>query len=272
VCKPWEEKLERTFGLRQVFGQFSRLGKGKSIGRTRIEAAREEAMSDLGPPTAVKQPSSGISACVASLRDHSGLWVMTVSGALLIFCFGFGGDWNWMRVLVTRTIGVSLTPSESWELGAITWSLLFGAYYYFTFPFLPADRVNRVLLAVLSLGTVALCTAAAYSLHNHSLQHFRYVSAIGFLFCLTDFILFWWHQGDRRKMFLESLWVADAPMIAGLAILLAFQIYHRDHGPGWEMQTFLAGAISFQLIVSNVVFILCQFGVLRRIWSPAERG
>lgn len=202
-----------------------------------------------------------------SLKEHFGLWVMTVSGTLLIFCFGFGNEWNWMKVLALRALGVSLSPSESWELGAISWSLLFGIYYYFTFPFLPKDHLNRVLLAVLSIGTVTLCGAAAYSLHNHSVIHFRYVSAIGFLFCVTDFVLFWWHQGDRRKMFLESLWVADAPMIAGLATLLTFQIYHRNYGTGGEMQTFLAGAISFQLIVSNVVFILCQFGVLRKIWS-----
>ncbi len=205
-----------------------------------------------------------------SPKDQLGLWAIAVSGVLLTFCFGFGNDWSWMKELVHWCLRVQLSPSESWELGAITWSLLFGAYYYFTFPFLPEDRLNRVLMALLSLGTIALCGAAAYSLHEHSILHFRYVSAIGFLFCLTDFILFWWHQGNRRRMFLESLWVADAPMIAGLATLLVFQIYHKSQETDREMQTFLAGAISFQLIVSNVVFILCQFGVLRRIWSGAD--
>lgn len=205
-----------------------------------------------------------------SPRDNIGLWAIAISGVLLIFCFGFGNEWSWMQEFVKWCLRVQLSPSESWELGAITWSLVFGAYYYFTFPFLPEDRLNRVLLALLSLGTVALCGAAAYSLHEHSALHFRYVSAIGFLFCITDFMLFWWHQGNRRRMFLESLWVADAPMIAGLATLLVFQIYHTGHEPDKEMQTFLAGAISFQLIVSNVVFILCQFGVLRRIWSCAD--
>lgn len=214
------------------------------------------------------EPRNGVSP-----KDNIGLWVIAVSGALLIFCFGFGNEWSWMQKIVKWSLRVpQLSPSESWELGAITWSLIFGAYYYFTFPFLPKDRLNRVLLALLSLGTVALCGAAAYSLHEHSILHFRYVSAIGFLFCLTDFILFWWHQGDRRRMFLESLWVADVPMIVGLATLLIFQIYHKGRETDNEMQTFLAGAISFQLIVSNVVFILCQFGVLRRIWSCVDGG
>ncbi len=227
-------------------------------------------MSALNSLTTVNQQSTMLDEIpprVLSLRESFGLWLITVSGVLLILCFGFGSDWNWMKLLETRIVGIPLSPSESWELGAISWSLVFGAYYYFTFPFLPKDHLNRVLLAVLSLGTVTLCGAAAYSLHNQSGMHFRFVSAIGFLFCITDFVLFWWHQGDRRKIFLESLWVADVPMIAGLTTLLIFQIYHRDYGVGGEMKIFLAGAISFQLIVSNVVFILCQFGVLRRIWS-----
>jgi hypothetical protein len=33
-----------------------------------------------------------------------------------------------------------------------------------------------------------------------------------------------------------------------------------------QMQMFLGGAISFQLIVSNVIFLLSQFGVFRNIW------
>ena len=221
----------------------------------------------MGAVSAARPVPDGSSTFVESLREHFGLWVITISGILLIFCFGFGNDWGWMKSLVSRVLEVpELSPPESWELGAISWSLLFGAYYYFTFPFLPKDRVNRVLALLLSLGTVALCIAGANSLHNHSVTHFRYVAAIGFLFCITDFVLFWLHEGDRRKIFLESLWVADAPMIAGLATLLIFQIYHKQYGAG-EMQTFLAGAISFQLIVSNVVFILCQFGVLRKIWT-----
>jgi len=228
-------------------------------------------MSALNPQTSPEHLNQAVysgSRFVASLRNHAGLWIMTVSGALLIFSFGFGSDWNWMKQLDIRVLGTQLTATESWELGAITWSLMFGAYYYFTFPSAPKDRINRVVAALLSLGTVALCGLAAYSLHTNNIPfHFRYVAAIGFLFCLTDFILFLCHTGDRRKMFLESLWVADAPMIAGLVTLLFFQIYHKDQRQAREMQTFLAGAISFQLIVSNVVFILCQFGVLRRIWS-----
>jgi hypothetical protein len=231
-------------------------------------------MSTLNPSTSPEQLNQAVylgSKFIASLWNHLGLWIMTVSGALLIFSFGFGSDWNWMKQLDIRVLGTQLTATESWELGAITWSLMFGAYYYFTFPSAPKDRINRLVAALLSLGTVALCGLAAYSLHTNNIPfHFRYVAAIGFLFCLTDFILFLCHTGDRRKMFLESLWVADAPMIVGLVTLLFFQIYHKDQRQAQEMQTFLAGAISFQLIVSNVVFILCQFGVLRRIWSDQE--
>lgn len=225
-------------------------------------------MSVLGEPMAPRLSAR----IVASLKDHTGLWMMAISGALLIYCFGFGADWNWMRRLGLRVLGVQLTHSESWELGAITWSLLFGFYYYVTFPFLPKDKLNRILLALLSLGTVGLCGAAAFYLHHNSPRHFYYVLAIGVLFCSIDFILFWWHSGVRRKMFLETLWVADAPMIAGLLTLLFFQIHHAEHIVTTEMQTFLAGAISFQLIVSNVVFILCQFGVLRRIWLEPEKS
>src|SRR4029077_4164136 len=136
---------------------------------------------------------------------------------------------------------------------------------YLTFPFLPKDRINRLILLLLSIGTVTLCGAAGYSLGRP--LHFTFVLAIGVLFCVIDFSLFWWHSGIRHKMFLETLWVADAPMIAGLLTLFLFQIYSKRVVQTSEMQVFLAGAISFQLIVSNVVFILSQFGVFRRIWA-----
>lgn len=234
-------------------------------------------MNTLNPPTFLNQQIEKIgsdSGLLASLKRNFGLWAMSASGALLIFCFGFGDNWSWMKWLVKYILGTQtqISPAESWELGAISWSLLFGAYYYSTFPFVGKDRLNKAVAALLSLGTVLLCWMGARSLHNpSSASHFRIVSAIGFLFCLTDFILFWYHQGDRRRMFLESLWVADAPMVAGLTTLLLFQIYHREYGARGEMETFLAGAISFQLIVSNVIFILCQFGVLRRIWEHADQ-
>src|SRR5215472_19315048 len=123
------------------------------------------ALISLTPANQQNQTTDKCSGQTLSLREHLGLWLMTVSGVLLIFCFGFGNDWNWMKLLVMRVLEAPLSPSESWELGAISWSLLFGVYYYFTFPFLPKDRLNRGLLMLLSLGTVTLCGAAAYSLH-----------------------------------------------------------------------------------------------------------
>src|SRR5262249_31902654 len=236
------------------------------------EIVHEEtnSMSAANAPSQGSVPNqpTKVTGFVASLKEHFGLWLMAVSGALLIFCFGFGADWKWMKQLVYEVLGMQLTHSESWELGAITWSLLFGGYYYLTFPFLPKDRVNRLILLALSVGTVTLCAAAGYSLRRP--VHFTFVLAIGILFCVIDFILFWWHIGERHKMFLETLWVADAPMIAGLLTLFCFQIYSKHVVETSEMQIFLAGAISFQLIVSNVVFILSQFGIFRRIWIEGK--
>ena len=82
----------------------------------------------MGAVSAARPVPDESSPFSVSLKEHFGLWVITISGILLIFCFGFGNDWGWMKSLVTRVLRVpELSPSESWELGAITWSLLFGA-------------------------------------------------------------------------------------------------------------------------------------------------
>lgn len=226
---------------------------------------------------------------------------MAIIGFVLIFSFGFNAHELNLWIAHRFANPIALSHSEWWEFGALFWSLFFGIYYYFTFDFLQGNRLNRFLSWIISVGTIALCILAGYYLfadkaevdkqlrdnpqatiqpHHH---HFIFIIAIGMLFFLTDLVLWWKHQSpDPKKKFLESLWVADAPMLAALWILFVFQIRHNHPlFPGdlngdrkgvysAEMETFLAGAISFQLIVSNVIFLLSQFGVFRRIWVPSN--
>jgi hypothetical protein len=168
-----------------------------------------------------------------------------------------------------------LTHWQCWELVAVCWSLLFGAYYYFTFPFTKKDSTDRLMAGLLPLFTLALCLTAIRFLfwRPSGSGHFYCVLAIGSFFGVADWIL-WSRHTDRqhKKTFKESLFVADAPMLIGLIFLGLYQLIHRAHttAPGESMDAFLGGAISFQLIVSNVVFVFSQGGVFRKIWQEPK--
>src|SRR5258708_1250189 len=210
--------------------------------------------------------------------SHLLLYSMALVGFLLIIHFGFFPHWinqhgHWM-FFWPCSAPRDINHWESWELGALSWSLLFGFYYYFTFPFTGKNGSDRLLAGMLPLFTFGLCAfAVGCLLAGFSLLHFLAVLAIGIFFGLVDLYLWWKHTVENhKKSSLESLCVADAPMVIALLFLLIFRWQHShldvpgtQHGK--EMEAFLGGAISFQLIVSNIIFVVIQLGLFRKIWA-----
>jgi len=232
-------------------------------------------------------------------------WSMVVLGVFIIAFFGFcfcieppsanasglfSGNWR----LVWPSDAVHCAAHwRSWEMGAVIWSILFGAYYYGRFPSQSGAAIKTICLLVAAAATIPNILAACFILASMPVVfHVIAVMVGGGLFMLADCLLYRQldrqlppsspnHGGNKRKEierrrfeierekrnYLESLLVADAPMVVGLIILLLYLWAHHGQKESYaEMEAFAGGAISFQLTVANVIFILSQGGFIRWLW------
>lgn len=173
------------------------------------------------------------------------------------------------RQFILLPRGVTLTHGEVWELGAVAWSFFFVIYYVVKLPWTGHSTRDKYLAFLVCLGMPVATWFAIRSIVDHKyLIHFGWVVCIGLLFTVADTILWNSHGASQHgKMFRESWCVADLPLMVGCIVLFTFLYVDSDvEAP----DVFLAGAISFQLLVSNVLFVMSQAGVIRRIWEKPK--
>ncbi len=88
-----------------------------------------------------------------------------------------------------------------------------------------------------------------------------FLIALGtFFMLLIDFVL-WKKGGDRDESSRsrQSFWIADVPVFVAFGVLLVCLL--RDTG-NEHPDVFFAGAVSFQLVLSNILFIGTEFNLL----------
>ena len=68
--------------------------------------------------------------------------------------------------------------------------------------------------------------------------------------------------GKDRGEFLDSFLIADVPMLFSMLVLLAYRHVHSIC-PATNMEDLFGGAISFQLLVSNTIFVIIQSQSIR---------
>ncbi|SRR5712692_1491849 len=186
------------------------------------------------------------------------LLIPILFGVVIIILFGFEMDRD--------PFGLKLKHWQSWELGALLWTAVFALYYAFKFPFVQTDLINRLVnLCVLVVLPVLAFTGGYFLLVSPKhFWHVLAVLAIGVLLLATDFLLYKYHVGEQKKAFLECVLIADVPVVCAFLVLLPYVFLHEHEE---EREVFFSGAVSFQLIVSNILFILIQLGVVRKIWA-----
>jgi len=185
------------------------------------------------------------------------LLIVTVAGFVVIFFFGFGKHlfnhpWPY------------LTHAEGWEVGAITWTALFLVYYLFKFRVTTNPTVDKFIFIVIIGCGYPLLTAAWQSMKN-PINHVFYVWLIGVCFFLIDLLIVIKHplpkEQNRSR---ASLFWADAPMVVAFPVLMAYLWWHPDTE---NPEVFVSGVVACQLLMSNAVFIVMEFGLLG---SPKE--
>ncbi len=204
-----------------------------------------------------------------------GLLLIVILGGLIIFVFGLHMEIHIFKLrLMTHSergseiepLRLLLTHSESWEVGALLWTLLFVIYYGSTFPFTQNERVDRFLgFLVYFVLPGAIIASFLFLLlwRIHSL-HVMFVVFTVTVLMVIDFTFSMYHTGEKKKQFQESVLLADLPVVIAFVILIFYHLLHQ-HAKGLEV--FFGGVISFQLLASNVIFVLIQAGMIKRIYA-----
>ncbi len=191
------------------------------------------------------------------------LLIVTVAGFAVIAFFGFGKhllSYQWPE----------LTHAQGWEAGAIVWTGLFLIYYLFKTSPTRSVKVNKLIMVVLIGVNAWLWWKAWKSIGGHEpLEHIGWIMGIAAAFLVIDLIVSIFHDNDiERARSRASLIWADAPMVFSFTVLY---IYLRAHSDTEAPEVFVAGVVACQLLISNVVFVVMEFGLLGLPHSEINR-
>jgi hypothetical protein len=204
-------------------------------------------------------------------RDHLLAWMVVVGILIVLICALLTDPVaNWLTSFANWLFSrVAFTHGEIWEIGAIVWSVAFLFYYNKKLQSTGDFDVDKTIMSITYLGVLLPALVAIVLLVTHCdyRLHFLCVSVIAVSFALADRIKSEKDiLEDTQQRFKESLYVGDYPLVIGFIVLWIYVFMHDKHEEA--LSTFLAGAISFQLISSNALFVMSQGGFIRGIWVP----
>ena len=193
-------------------------------------------------------------------KEKFGLIAVMSIGVAIVGFFGFNMHHSWWYSWALPT--TTLNHQQGWELGAVVWTFCFLIYYFI--------RVNaekpwqlKVVFVVLALECLLCYAVEKIVLEGYlggaPIFHVLAVTAIGLSLAGLDVWL-----GMKRTAL-----VADAPMLVGFGILLLFLWSHQSCAGEPIAGTLVPGAIAFQLIVSNFLFFIAEWGFLDKPLASA---
>lgn len=188
-----------------------------------------------------------------TLLDGS-LLVVTVAGFVIILFFGFG------KHLLSHPLPF-LTHAAGWDVGALTWTGFFLLYYTGKFKFTNVRAVDKTIIIIIAWLTLPFLVLAGYFIWtNRPIIHLIFVLLIGLCFLFIDYLISSKHPDPlEKKLSKESLRWADWPMVATFSALILYLLVHRDTE---DPDVFVSGVVACQLLISNAVFIVTEFGLL----------
>ena len=207
----------------------------------------------------------------AERRRKLALNAMILSGLLVIFTFGFctARFDAWKINALFGYFGFTVDHHwKSWELGALLWTFIFVFYYFLTVEFNVQKHKVMVRLSLICLGASTLVAAASLLYLNRPLLHVLSVTVVGATLMVTDGLLArGLRPGREKKEYRDSFWIAGVPTVFAYLVLVVYLVSgtlyqgqaQKDEAP----EIFMSGAISFQLLASNIVFVILQKGWLR---------
>lgn len=231
-----------------------------------LSEGRARAQSGSNVEVLVRGPFKHLTRALLAAPGTSGvkfldgvLLVVTVIGFVVILFFGFG------KHLLSHPWPY-LTHAEGWDAGAIIWTWAFLLYYMVKFRSTdnPAvDSFIKVLISVVSSGLLVL----AWKSMDRPTEHVVYVGLIAVCFLVVDSLIVRFHPSPKEQYLSRASrkW-ADWPMVIAFVVLFLYLIAHPDtEAP----EVFVSGVVSCQLLISNAVFVVMEFGLLRPGRDPS---
>lgn len=192
-------------------------------------------------------------------RLNVALLVVAIAGVMIISFAGF------LKHLLSNPLP-TLTHSQTWEFCAVFWTILFLVYYFCKWKMTTNQKKIIVLLAfalfsfLASLVVLNWGLAWPYPYLSSEYLHVFLIALGTFFMLLIDFVL-WKKGGDRdeRMRSRQSFWIADVPVFMAFVVLLVCLLRDKDNE---HPDAFFGGAVSFQLVLSNILFIVTEFNLL----------
>jgi hypothetical protein len=206
----------------------------------------------------------------AKQRQNRSLNFMIIAGAIIIFLCGFvlpELDDHGHSYFSSNSRFSFQDHWKCWEFGALFWTLLFVGHYWLTASLNVKKRQALIRFCFLTLLPLTFF-AGIFLLYSHEYPHLHvlFVIMVGISLMLTDWLLSRHIRAQKeKKAFRESFLIAGVPtvsayLVLGIYLLMEkFVLRHAAMKPQ-DLEVFMAGAISFQLLISNVI----QKGWLRR--------
>jgi hypothetical protein len=164
-----------------------------------------------------------------------------------------------------------LTKWELWEFGAIFWSFMF-CFYYFLDVKLPGSKImHRCTMLALTLSFWVPCVILFLLIvvPQYTLARLIVTWFLSAVYLTIDFASAIFHR-DRTEQtrYWESVLAADAPTVFGNTVLLAWLWKIRGSSEVEDWDRFVSGAVAFQIITCNSIFVVIQSGILEWVHRP----
>lgn len=195
---------------------------------------------------------------------NQALLLISVAGLVIILFFGFG-----KHLLSHRFF--KFNHVQGWEAGALSWTGLFLLYYLAKLIKPSGDHatsagtrdlaIDKSLVSIFSVAG-ALLIWRAWNSMNNPLLHMVYVLLISLCLFGIDFRLSRVYPESTEKTIFR---LVDAPMIVAFCVLIAYLWVHPDTE---HPEAFVSGVVAFELLISNVIFVVTEYEILKREDSP----
>jgi len=207
-------------------------------------------------------------------KDRAVFGTSLVIGVAIIYYFGFHPEE--VKSLVVSSCGFLLidVPDniiywQNWELGALAWSVATSTLFYLTYRLTKREWLDKTVLLLVSIVIIVFHRLAIKNLFNNHARHLLFILLIGVVFLAVDLVMSLFQTGAREKReSLESLLLADIPMVGAFAV---FFFYQQRHAAAEHVEIFLSGAISFQLVASTFIFAFIKAGIFGKL-AQARSG
>jgi hypothetical protein len=181
------------------------------------------------------------------------LLVVSVIGAIIIMFFGFFGK----HLLSYRLF--FLTRAQGWEAGAIIWTFVFIGYYYFKVD-LTRSGWDKLIFPLFPVAGIVSLGLAFWFMFKDPATHVICIFVSGLCLLLIDLVICKKHPHRREKeLSKRSLIAADIPTVGAFLVLILYLCFD---GGADKKDVFVSGVVAYQVLVSNAVFIVMEFGLL----------